>query len=106
VLVEHTLTLAQHVLALAPPAPTPTPTDAPINTDDVVHTEAIVAWFVKFIGPLLMLFVGVIIFGRGRRGRVSEVMTTSGISIVGIMFMVGGVVLFTISKNLVHLMFG
>lgn len=103
-LASHIHDLAQQVLALAP-TPTPSPTG---NPDDAVliHTDDVIAAGVKFLLPLASFFIGLVIIGRAKRGRVSEVATTSGVYIWGLLFIAGGAVFFSLGDKLVHLFLG
>lgn len=103
-MLQHTLDFAQHFLELAPtPTPSVTPTGNPAGDTMIINTEGIVAAAVKFILPIFSVFIGFVIAGRARRGRVSEVATTSGVYIWGLLFIAGGPLLFVFGDRLVHL---
>lgn len=105
-LIQHTLDIARQFLDLAPPGPTPTTTPPADPGGDIIHTDQIIGAAAKFIVPLLMCLVGVWIMGRARRGRVSEVVTTSGISLWGIAFIAGATLFFAVGDKIVHLFIG
>jgi hypothetical protein len=105
VLIAHIFDTVQDALALAPPTPTPSasvPPDSPVivNTPDVVGAAA------KYVVPLLMCLTGLVIMSRSRNGQVSKVVTSGGISIIGIMFIAGGGLFFAVGEKIVNLFIG
>jgi hypothetical protein len=107
VLLQHTLDSVQNAFALAAtPTPTVSPTgDTPAGGGDL-NTAALITWAVKNILPILFLMIGIWIVSRSRLGRMSEVATTGGISIIGVMFIAGGPLLFIFGDKLVNMAIG
>jgi hypothetical protein len=81
--------------------PTPAPT-----VPAVINTTGILTFFATRIAPVLLAFLGVIFIGRARNGEVNRVVTSSGISIVGLAFLAGAGSLLFLGGDLVKLVFG
>jgi len=88
------------------PTPTPTSTgDAP-TTSQIVNSHGIQTWLIQTIAPILLAVFGIWILARSKRGNVSEVVTSSGITMLGIVFLGGAAVLPFLGDNIVNLVFG
>jgi hypothetical protein len=80
---------------------TPTPSPEPgIDSSDIRN------FLITKIGPILLAAVGVVIVSRAGKGEMSRVLTSSGIVIMGIGFLVGGIALLAFGNHLVDLIFG
>lgn len=97
--------LTTHILTvLAAPSPTPTGgTEKP--GADVLMTQDIITFLATMIAPILLAVLGVYFIGRARKGRVSEVVTSGGISIVGLIFIAGAGGFFILGEKIVALVF-
>jgi hypothetical protein len=92
-------TAIDHARILADPTPAPT-------IPAVVNTTGILTFFASRIAPILLGFLGVIFLSRARNGEVNRVVTSSGISIVGLAFLAGAGSLLFLGGDLVKLVFG
>ena len=93
----HHAEFASTVLAQAP---TPEPGNgAEINTDGIL------GFFASKIAPILLAVLGVIFIGRASQGKVSQVLTSSAIAIIGLAFIAGAATLFFVGESLIDLIF-
>lgn len=81
------------------------PTPAPAPTGFIINTPRILTFFVQFVAPVLIAFVALTIMSRARGGRVSETVTSSGITIVGIAMLGGAGALMAVGDDIVALIF-
>jgi hypothetical protein len=88
---------------LAAPAPTPAP--APGSGGDIINTAGIIEFVLRAIVPLIFVFLGIIFLGRAKNGRVSEVLTSTGIVAVALVFLGGAVMLPLFGGDLVDVLF-
>jgi small-conductance mechanosensitive channel len=110
-----TVSMAEHVrtvydsldsiiVAAAGWAAQPTPTGAPVD-GPAVNTEGIIQFIATKIVPILLAVIGVIFISRAGKGEMSRVLTSSGIVILGLAFIVGGLAMFAFSRAVVDLIF-
>lgn len=71
-----------------------------------LNSNGITAWVQSNIVPLLLLVVGLGILTRSRKGNLSEVMTTSMIAIIGIIFIVGAAGFIAFGEQMSGIVFG
>jgi hypothetical protein len=87
----------------APPSPNAT---TPPVTGGTVNTEGIKGFFVFQILPILLVGLGALFIARAGRGEVSKVLTSSGIVIIGLIFIGGAASLYlfgdTLAKTFFH----
>jgi hypothetical protein len=96
--------LAQDILAAAP---TPPPPVAPAGDGNVVvNTDGVLKFFITQVAPILCAFIGCGMIARSSRGDVGKVVTTSGISIVGMAFLGGAGALFFVGDSIFKMIFG
>jgi hypothetical protein len=81
--------------------PTPAPAIPP-----VINTSGILTFFASKIAPILLGFLGVMFIARAKNGEVNRVVTSSGISIVGLAFLAGAATLLVVGGDLVKLVVG
>ncbi len=79
---------AQDFIAAAPTTPTTPPATTPPATGSV-NLSGINDFVVKQVLPIVLMLIGVGIIARGSRGQMSRVLTTSFISIIGLVFIAG-----------------
>jgi hypothetical protein len=80
------------------------PTTAGTSGDGpAINTEGIIQFIATKVVPILLAVVGVIVLSRAGKGELSRVLTSSGIVIVGLAFIVGSIALFAFSGALVDL---
>lgn len=91
-------TALDHVRILADPTPAP--------GAGVVNTTGILSFLATKILPILLGGLGVIFVTRANRGEVGKVMTSSTISIIGLAFVAGATVLFTVGDSIIKLVTG
>lgn len=101
-LTTHLLHLAQSFLE-APPTPTPTGTTAPATVG--VNGDGIRNFLITQIAPILLAVLGIGFLARASRGEVSRVLTSSGIVVIGLMFLAGATTLFFAGDALVKIIF-
>lgn len=82
------------VVLLADPAP---PT--------IVNTDAAIVFLASKIAPIVLAVLGIVILGRATKGDVSKVLTSSAIAVIGLAFLAGAAILFTVGQNVVNLLF-
>ena len=92
-------TAIDHARVLADPTPAPA-------IPPVINTAGILTFFATRIAPILLAVLGVIFIGRAKNGEVNKVVTSSGISIVGLAFLAGAATLFVVGDQLVKLVVG
>ena len=98
-----TLAHALDILNQLPLAPA---TPAPADTESVsLDTGTILAWTLRAIIPLIFLFLGIVLLGRAKSGRMSEVMNTVAIVVIALVFIGGAVVLPFVGGTLVDVFF-
>jgi len=71
-----------------------------------INTDGILSFFATKILPILLCLLGIVFIGRANKGEVSKTITSSGIAILGLVFMAGAGTLFFVGDNLVKLLFG
>lgn len=86
--------LATNVLPLAAPA------------GGGLNSPAIVAWVIKNIIPLIVMFIGLMIILGARKGDYSKTMATVGLVIVGFALIGSVTVLRSFADSIVAVMFG
>lgn len=94
--------LLNHVADAVLAAPTPTPTTPPAP-DPSVDTSPVLTFLAQWVAPILIAGIGILVIGRARTGRISEVMSTVGIALVGITIMGSAAVLPFVGDDLVRL---
>lgn len=92
-------TVQDMVLVAAPSAP---PAEPAITN---VNTQGILTWVATYIAPVIVAVTGVAILNRARGGHVSQVVTTTGITILGVVVMAAAPVLFVFGDVIVDLVF-
>ncbi|HLL69063.1 MAG TPA: hypothetical protein VK453_25610 [Micromonosporaceae bacterium] len=96
---------ALDILSQLPQAPvTPTP-DAGEPQSVGIDTSTILEWTVRAILPLFFVFIGIVLLGRAKSGRMSEVMNTVAIVVIALVFIGGAVVLPFLGGTLVDIFF-
>jgi len=80
------------------------PTTDPGN-GAVINTDGILTFFASKIAPILLAVLGVIFIGRASQGKVSQVLTSSAIAIIGLAFIAGAATLFFVGDSLIKLIF-
>jgi hypothetical protein len=103
VLFQHTLDAINGLLAQAPPPTPSTSTTPPADGDTIINTNEIIGWAARAIVPLILCVTGAWAMNRARRGRVSEVVTASGISLLGVFLFVGAGAFLLVGDKLVNL---
>lgn len=93
-------TVADHLDIWAAPEPTGTP-----QPTGEVNTSGIIGWLVKAIIPILLGGIGVLFVAKSGKGRVSEILTSTAIVIIGLIFVAGAVVLPFVGDYLINVMF-
>ncbi len=93
------LSQAADLLALAPTPEPAQPAPTGINTDGIVN------FFGMKIAPVLVAVVGVVVLGRANRGQVSQTLTSSAITMVGVGMIAGATAWFAIGPGLVDVIF-
>lgn len=86
-----------HDAVLAAPEPPPGST--------VIDTAGILTWFAQVIAPILLAILGIVFLARSRQGQVSQVVTSSGIAIVGLCFLGGAGALALLGDDFINLIF-
>lgn len=99
-LTAHLLQAAGDAI-LAAPSPAPTG-DVPAGST-IINTPKILTWFLQVIVPILLAVLGVYFVGKSRQGNVSQVVTSSGIAIVGLCFVAGALTLGLLGGKIVDL---
>ncbi len=85
--------------ALAAPSPEPGPGVSEIDTGGIV------TFFGTVIAPILFAFLGVWIVSRATRGEAGRTMTSSAIALVGVAFIAGSGIWFTLANGLLGVIF-
>lgn len=86
-----------HLTLVAMLAADPTPTD--------VNTIGIVTFLGSKIAPIILAVLGVVFLGRASAGRVSSVLTSSAIAIIGIAFIAGAGTMFFLGPTIIKVLF-
>lgn len=89
---------AAQVLA-APAAPSP----APDNPNPQINTSPVLEFLMQWIAPVILSGLGILVMSRAREGRISQVMTTVAIALLGIAILGGAGTLVFIGDDLVRL---
>lgn len=99
--------LTAHILTGFLAAPPTTPTTAPAETGGsvVINTEGILAAVASTVLPLLVAALAVWIIARSKRGRVSEVVTSSGVMMWGFILFAAAGGLWAFGDDLVRVIF-
>lgn len=71
-----------------------------------LNTTGIVEWGVKNIIPILLLFVGIVIIARARKGQLSDNANILVNVLLGMGVIAGAAVLYGFAGSLTHLIFG
>lgn len=96
-LISH---VADAVLA-APVSPAPTP---PATTPDPsIDTSPVLTFLAQWVAPILIAGIGILVMSRAKSGRISEVMTTVAIALMGIAIFGGAAMLPFVGDDLVRL---
>lgn len=77
-----------------------------VQIAQAINTPGIQQWVAQNIVPLLLLVIGVGIISKARKGNWSDTMNTSGIAIIGIIFIVGAAGFMAFGKEMSGLVFG
>jgi len=102
-IVHYLAQTAQDLILAAPADPTTTPEpDGPA----IVDTPGIISWLARMIVPILLALLGLWILSRAKQGETSRVVTTSGIAIVGLMFIGGAPIMAFLGDDIFNLIFG
>lgn len=83
-------------------APTPSPV-APANPDPEINTTPVLTFLMQWIAPILIAGIGILVISRARDGRISQVMTTVSIAMLGIAILGGAATLPFVGDDLVRL---
>lgn len=70
-----------------------------------LNTKGIQEWLQTNIVPLLLAVIGIAILARSRKGNWSDTMNTTGIAIIGIIFIVGAAGFMTFGEDMSNLIF-
>jgi hypothetical protein len=106
-MLNELLTLAQAAqdVVLAAPDPSTAPTDPAGAPKITVDTSGVIKFFATVIAPIIIAGLGVIFLTRAKSGQVSQTVTSSGIALVGVAFIVGAGVLMGLGGTIVDLLF-
>ena len=85
---------------LAEPAPTESPVPGP-----EINTAGIRDFLITKIVPILLAVLGVIFISRAGKGEMSRVLTSTGIAIIGLVFIAGAAALLVFGRQMVDLIF-
>lgn len=94
------------MLGLDPSTPPTNPAGNNPTTTDIVNSSGIQTWLATHVAPVLLAIFGVWILARSRRGNVGEVVTSSGITLLGIAFIGGAAVLPFLGDDIINLVIG
>jgi hypothetical protein len=89
--------IAQAVTSLA---------DQVVAADGGINTEGVVTFVATKIVPIVLAVIGLYITGKSARGNWSEAISTSGIAILGLLFIGGAFLLFAFGSTLAKTFFG
>lgn len=94
------LYVAAQVLG-APVSPAPTPPAN--NPNPEINTSPVLEFLMQWIAPVLIASIGILVISRAREGRISQVMTTVSIAMLGIGILGGAAILPFVGDDLVRL---
>lgn len=94
--------VADHVQIFA--APTPDPGVPGLPTPKAINFSGIFTLLLEIAVPLLAI-LGLIFISRARSGEVSRVVTSSGIAMVGIGFLIGAAALLGFGPTIINTIF-
>jgi hypothetical protein len=85
-------------------AATPSPSAGPSGGG--FNDGAVRSFLITKIAPIIIIVVGLIIMSRSGKGQWSQALTTGGIAVLGVLFIVGGGALFVFGESIVNTFFG
>ena len=103
-LVEHVQVGTSLVDAVSAWLAEPTPTESPVPGPEI-NTPGIRNFIITKIVPILLAVLGVIFISRAGKGEMSRVLTSTGIAIIGLVFIAGAAALMVFGRGLVDLIF-
>ena len=71
-----------------------------------VNTQGVVTFVATKIVPIVLAVIGLFITGKSAKGNWSEAISTSGIAILGLIFIGGAFLLFAFGDTLARTIFG
>jgi hypothetical protein len=82
----------------------PTAEDAPGK--GIINSPAFIKFLVQWIAPIFVALLGILFLARAKSGEVSKVITSSGIAIVGFVFIGGAFLLPALGGTIVDQFIG
>lgn len=70
-----------------------------------MDSKAIQEWLLTNIVPIILVVIGIGIMARAKKGNWSETLNITGITIIGIIFVVGGAAFIAFGTDLVGVVF-
>lgn len=72
----------------------------------VLNSQGLIQFVLQYIVPLLLTVIGVVIIAGAKKGNYSGVMSTTGIVVIGLIFIVGAGGIVLLAKQLSQLALG